>query len=56
MMISSVVRPSPVQLLRTSPSVLSTEFIGALEEDGVFSFAYKFTTNRGSFIAARVSV
>lgn len=43
------------QYLRTSPSILSTDFIGAVEEDGVFSFAYRFETNQGNFIACRVS-
>jgi hypothetical protein len=38
--------PFRLQLLRDSMSILSTDFLGALDEDGMFSYAYTFTTNQ----------
>lgn len=39
--------PGKLRMLKNSGSVLSSEFIGSSEEDGNFSYAYKFTTNQG---------
>lgn len=39
--------PTKLRMLKNSGSVLSSEFLGSSEEEGNFSYAYKFTTNQG---------
>lgn len=38
--------PRKLQILKDSTAIMSTELLGVVEEDGSFSYAYKFTTDR----------